>query len=365
MGERFNVLALGGDHIGPEVVEAGIRVLVHVARHAGIAIDIEHDLLGGACWDRYGSFCTDSVLAKAAAADAIFVGAVGGPEWDDIVIDGPVTETDGLTRLRIELDVYNALRPIRAWQALHHRTPFRCEIIEGADILIVRENSGGIYYGEPRGRELLADGQERAYEISEYRTAEVERIARCAFDAARSRRGALASLDKSNVMESGKLWRETLTTIGAEEYPDVELTHLLMDYALFAVTCRPREFDVIVADNLFGDLISDMAGAIAGSLGMLPSATLPQSAVGGCRVSGGVFEPTHGSAPDISGKGIANPMGAILTVAMMFDYAFARADLACNIERAVEAVLQSGTMTPDLGGQGNTESVTNAVIAAL
>ena len=365
MSRAFKLLALGGDHIGPEVVEAGLRVLRHVAARADLAVEIETDLLGGASWKAHGSFCTDAVLEKARRADATLVGAVGGPEWDGLVIDGPVTRTDGLTRLRIELDVFNALRPIRAWPALHGRTPFRPEVIEGADLLVVRENSGGIYYGEPRGREVLAEGQERAYEISEYRTSEVERIARCAFEAARGRRGVVTSLDKSNVMESGKLWRETVARIGRDEYPDVALTHLLMDYALFAVTCRPREFDVILADNLFGDLISDMAGAIAGSLGMLPSATLPEAAMSGGRIAGGIFEPTHGSAPDISGKGIANPMGTILSVAMMLDYAFGRADLARAVEAAVDSVLRAGIMTPDLGGEAGTGDVVAATIESL
>ena len=365
MSETFRVLALGGDHIGPEVVAAGLRVLRHVGQREGIAFEVEEDLLGGASWDAHGTFCTDAVLEKARQADAVLVGAVGGPEWDGIVINGPITETDGLTRLRIEMDVYNALRPARAWPALHHRTPFRPEIVDGADLMVVRENSGGIYYGEPRGRETLPDGQERAFEISEYRTSEIERIARCAFEVAKGRRGRVASLDKSNVMESGKLWRETVTRIHRDEYWDIDLQHVLMDYALFAVACRPRDFDVLLADNLFGDLISDMVGAVAGSLGMLPSATLPCAAAPGSRVRGGVFEPTHGTAPDISGKGIANPMATILTVAMMFDYAFARSDLARDIESAVDAVLNAGVLTPDLGGTATTDAVTDAVIAAL
>ena len=365
MSDSFKILALGGDHIGPEVVDAGLALLRHLGEAEGLSLEIECDLLGGASWDAHGSFCTDAVLEKARRADATLVGAVGGPEWDGIRIDGPVRESDGLTRLRIELDVFNALRPVRAWKPLLHRTPFRPEVAEGVDILIVRENCGGIYYGEPRGREPQADGQERAYEISEYRSAEIERIARCAFAAARARRGRLASLDKSNVMETGKLWRETVSRIGRDEYPEVELTHLLMDYALFAVTCRPRDFDVILTDNLFGDLVSDMAGALAGSLGLLPSATLPAAAIPGGRVKGGLFEPTHGSAPDISGQGIANPIGAILSVAMMFDYALGRHDMAERIEAAVERVLGNGPLTPDIGGTAGTTEVTEAVIAAL
>ena len=365
MVDEFNVLALGGDHIGPEVVVSGLAVLRHVAMLFSLKIVIEEDLLGGASWDRHGTFCTDEVAKKARAADAILVGAVGGPEWDHIHVEGPITQTDGLTRLRIELDVFNALRPARSWGPLLHRTPYRPEVVDGTDILVVRENSGGIYYGEPRGRETLKDGQERAFEISEYSTYEIERIARCAFEAARSRRNNVVSLDKSNVMESGKLWRETVGRIGKDEYPDVNLTHFLMDYALYAVCRSPRDFDVLLADNLFGDLMSDMIAATAGSLGMLPSATLPCEARSGVPIRGGLYEPTHGSAPDISGKGIANPIGTILSVAMMFEYGFGRPDAARNIERAVQDTLQAGCLTPDLGGTATTEKVTSAVLNYL
>lgn len=365
MTRKYQILALGGDHIGPEVVDAGLEILRAVAAINEIEIEVDEDLLGGASWDRHGRFCTDEALDKARRADAILVGSVGGPEWDHIRVDGPITESDGLTRLRVELDIYNALRPARAWKPLHHLTPYRSDSIDGADIMVVRENSGGIYYGEPRGQESLADGQQRAFEISEYKTGEVERIARCAFEAARGRRGRLASLDKSNVMETGRLWRETVTRIGRDEYPDVELTHLLMDYALYAVAKAPTAFDVVLADNLFGDLISDMIGAFAGSLGMLPSASLSEAARPGVAVKGGLFEPSHGSAPDISGQGIANPLGTILSVAMMFDYAFARSDIAKQIEQSVERVLERGLFTPDLGGSATTKDMTAAVLAEL
>lgn len=365
MTQPFRVLALGGDHIGPEVVASGLKVLRHVARLYDVPVDIEEDMLGGASWDVHGTFCTDDVAAKARAADAVLVGAVGGPEWDDIKVDGPITETDGLTRLRIEMDVYNALRPARAWTPILRQTPYRSEIVEGADLMVVRENSGGIYYGEPRGRETLPDGQDRAFEISEYRTHEIERIARCAFEVARGRRRHVTSLDKSNVMESGKLWRETVERIGKDEYPDIKLTHILMDYALFAVAKTPRDFDVLLGDNLFGDLMSDLVGVVSGSLGMLPSATLPAAARAGVPVKGGLYEPTHGSAPDISGQGIANPIGTILSVAMMFEYGFGLSSAARAIENAVDRALASGIRPPDLGGASRTEDVTRAVIEGL
>ena len=205
MIDKFSVLALGGDYVGPEVVAAGLRVLERASIMYGVNVDVERGLLGGASWDRHASFCTDETLEKASHADAVLVGAVGGPKWDSIQIDGPVAKRDGLMRPRVELDLYNALRPVRAWTPLLHRTPYRPEVLEGADILVVRENSGGIYVGEPRGWETLVDGQDRAYEVSQYKTGEIERIARCAFDSARTRRHQVTSVDKSNVMESGKL----------------------------------------------------------------------------------------------------------------------------------------------------------------
>ncbi|MEM9498561.1 MAG: 3-isopropylmalate dehydrogenase [Pseudomonadota bacterium] len=365
MTRPFRVLALGGDHIGPEVVASGLDVLRQTAASFSIDVDIEEDLLGGASWDVHGTFCTDTVVARAKAADAILVGAVGGPRWDTVDVTGPITESDGLTRLRIELDVFNALRPARAWGPLLRRTPYRRTEIAGADLIVVRENAGGIYYGEPRGRENLPTGQQRAFEISEYRTDEIERIARCAFEAARGRRRRVTSLDKSNVMETGKLWRETVARIGRDEYPDIDLQHLLMDYALFAVAQSPKHFDVLLADNLFGDLMSDLIAVVSGSLGMLPSATLPGIAVAGQPVKGGLYEPTHGSAPDISGQGIANPIGTILSVAMMFDYGFGVPAAARAIERAVGSCLTDGIMTPDIGGTATTEDVTRAVLRAI
>ena len=365
MNRAYRVLALGGDHIGPEVVASGLQVLRHTAARFDVAVEVEEDLLGGASWDLHRTFCTDEVLAKARASDAVLVGAVGGPEWDNIQIDGPITETDGLTRLRIELDVFNALRPARAWKPLLSRTHYRHDLVDGADLMVVRENSGGIYYGEPRGRALQSDGQVRAFEISEYRTQEIERIARCAFEVARRRSGHVTSLDKSNVMETGKLWRETVDRIGRDEFPDVKLNHLLMDYALFAVARSPRDFDVLLGDNLFGDLMSDLIAIVSGSLGMLPSATLPAVARVGQPLRGGLYEPTHGSAPDISGKAIANPIGTILSVAMMFEYGFGVIPAARAIETAVERSLASGILPPDLGGTAKTEDVTRAVLGHL
>jgi 3-isopropylmalate dehydrogenase len=365
MPASLKVLALGGDYIGPEVVASGLRVLDHAARRHGMRVDIEEDLLGGAAWDRYGTFCRDETVAKAREADAVLVGAVGGPKWDSIYIDGPPQDKDGLTRLRMELEVYNAMRPARAWKQLLDKTPYRRDVIEGADIMVVRENCGGIYFGHPRGIEKRPDGSERGFEMSAYTTGEVERVARAALELARRRRQRLVSVDKSNVMESGVLWRRVVSAVAAREYPDVELRHLYTDNALFQLTRAPRNFDVVLADNLFGDLISDLLGAIAGSLGMLPSATLAGLAPKGERTRPGVYEPTHGTAPDIAGQGIANPIGTILSVAMIFEYGFARPDIALAIESAVSRTLDDGILTPDIGGAHRTEDITQAVLKHL
>ena len=231
--------------------------------------------------------------------------------------------------------------------------------------MLIRENCGGIYFGEPRGYETREDGSEYAFEMSAYATAEVERVARAAFEVARRRRGQLVNVDKSNVMESGALWRKVVSEVGAGEYPDVELSHLYTDNALYQLTRRPRDFDVVLADNLFGDLISDMLASIAGSLGMLPSATLAGLAPRGERTRPGLYEPTHGTAPDIFDQGIANPIGTILSVAMMFEYGFARADAAACIEAAVSRTLDDGVRTPDIGGSDGSDDVTNAVLSHL
>ncbi len=359
MVETFNVLVLGGDHIGPEITAVAVKVLELGAKKAGIKVAMDEDLLGGASWNIHGTFCTDAVVEKARRADAILVGSVGGPEWDSLVIDCPAADRDGLLKLRVALDLYANLRPARAWAPILHRTPFRREVIEGADTLVVRENTGGSYFGEPRGSEVLPDGQRRAFETGVYTTSECERIARSAFEAARTRRNHVSNLDKSNAMESGKLWRETITRIGRDEYPDVELEHLYMDYAMYAVCKSPQAFDVMVTENLFGDLVSDLVGNYAGSLGMLPSASVGAPGVPG------LFEPSHGSAPDISGKGIANPIGAILSVGMMFQHAFNRPDVARSIEHAVERTLEAGVHTPDIGGTACTEDVSRGVLEAL
>lgn len=377
--DEFTVLALGGDGIGPEVVGAGVEVLLAVAKREGLRIEIAEDLLHGAAWERYGTFCRDETVAQAREVDAVLVGAVGDPRFDDYLADhgSPVEEgveagavardpadKDGLMRLRRDLDVFAGLRPARAFEALIERTPFRPEVVRGADLMMVRELCGGAYFGLPRGIERLPGGARRAFDATVYTEAEIERIARVAFELARRRRRRLLSVDKANVMESGMLWREVVSDIGAREYSDVALTHFYADNAAYQLARAPRDFDIVLCDNLLGDLLSDQAGAIAGSLGMLPSASLAGLPPSGEPAKPGLYEPVHGSAPDIAGQGIANPHGAILSVAMMFEYGFALPALARRIEDAVEHTLATGPRTPDLGGEAGSGAVTHAVIDA-
>jgi len=268
-----------------------------------------------------------------------------------------------LMRLRKELDTYVGLRPAKAVECLLGQVPYRPEIVRGSDILVLREMCGGAFFREPRGITRRADGSRLGLDTAAYDSDELSRIAHAAFKLAGHRRGNLASADKANVMESGVLWREVFTGI-AQEYPDVELTHYYADNLVYQLARNPRAFDVIVGDNLFGDILSDQAGAIAGSLGMLPSGCLPDMPEQGARITG-IYEPVHGSAPDIAGQGIANPIGMILSVAMMLNYSFARPDLADRVERSVEVALKKGIRTPDLGGTDGTKTVTEAILAEL
>ena len=357
----WRVLALAGDGIGPEVIEAALQVLDAVARQAGLAVKIESDLAGGASYDRRSSFLTDETLAKARQADAVLFGAEGGPKWDGLDLPGGPTDKSGLSRLRKELDLFANIRPVRAWPALIGRTPFRPEVVAGADLVILRELTGGIYFGEPRGI-VEDDAGLRALDTQVYTAAEIDRAARAAFALARQRRGRLTSVDKANVMESGVLWRRRVDTV-ARDYPDVALDHLFADACFFELMREPTRFDVILADNLFGDLLPDCAANIAGSLGLLPSASLGPTNNAGRRAA--LYEPVHGSAPDIAGQGIANPLAAILSMAMMLDLSFGRIDLARRIEQSVETALESGVLTPDLGGTASTQDMTEAVLRAF
>ncbi len=358
----IKILAMGGDGIGPEVVDAALQVLDVAAKSARLRLDISEDLLHGACWERHGSFLRPETLDKARESDALLIGATGGPQWDHIVIDGGPEDQDGLMKLRHELQVFACLRHARAFDAVLNRTAFKPEVIRGADIMVMRELCGGAMFTQTRGIDSAGETGRRAYDLNEYTEAEIERFARVGFEVARRRQGRLLSVDKSNVFIAGKLWREVVDRVGRSEFPDVDLTHLFTDNASYQLCCRPADFDVILADNLFGDLLSDQSGAIAGSLGMLPSACLAELPAGGRSEKPAIYEPVHGSAPDIAGQGIANPIGTILSVAMLLDYSAGEVACARKIDAAVDAALNQGVMTRDLGGSCSTQQMTDAII---
>jgi 3-isopropylmalate dehydrogenase len=353
--EPVRIVLLPGDGIGPEIVAAARRLL-----EALDGFDLAEELVGGASIDAHGTALTDAVLDACRSADAVLLGAVGGPKWDTTDPDAPRPE-QGLLGLRKGLGLYANLRPVRPSAALLEASPLRTERIAGTDLLVVRELTGGIYFGE-RGR-----AGDRAHDTCEYSVGEIERIARVAFDAAGrraagGRRGPLVtSVDKANVLETSRLWRETVERVGGD-YADVELEHMLVDNAAMQLVARPARFDVVLTENLFGDILSDESAMLTGSLGMLPSASLGGDGPG-------LFEPVHGSAPDIAGQGVANPLATFLSVAMMLRHGLAMPDEATAVEAAVDAVLERGLRTPDLAGQDvaavGTEEITQAVVAEL
>ena len=345
------IVTLPGDGIGPEIMAAAIRVLDALG-----GFEYEEQLLGGASIDAHGTALTDEVLAACRACDAVLLAAVGGPKWDTTEPSQPRPE-QGLLGLRKGLGLFANLRPVRPSPALLHASPLKPERIQGTDLLVVRELTGGIYFGES-GR----DG-DTAHDDCAYSVTEIERIAQVAFEAAPGRKGRVTSVDKANVLETSRLWRETVTRLAAD-HPDVELDHLLGDYAAMQLVSRPADFDVIVTENLFGDILSDEAAMLTGSLGMLPSASLGEGGVPG------LFEPVHGSAPDIAGTGKANPLATFLSVAMMLRHGLGRDDDADRVDAAVDRALQKGLRTPDLEGGADTREVgttemTDAVIGAL
>ncbi|MDB5715596.1 MAG: leuB, partial [Sphingomonadales bacterium] len=310
------LLLLPGDGIGPEVCAEVRRVAAALTPD----IDVTEAIYGGASYDAHGTPLTDDVLAAALAADAVLLGAVGGPQWTGV--PRALRPEMGLLKLRKEMEVFANLRPALCFDALADASSLKREIVAGLDIMIVRELTGGVYFGEPRGIETLPDGQRRGFDTQTYTTSEIERVARVAFELARGRNNRVTSCEKSNVMESGVLWREVVTALHAAEYADVELEHMLADNAAMQLVRRPTQFDVLVTDNLFGDILSDAASQATGSLGMLPSAAL------GVKGKPGLYEPIHGSAPDIAGKGVANPLAAILSFEMALRWSFGRGDVA-------------------------------------
>jgi len=344
------ILLLPGDGIGAEVVREGVRVLDAIAARYGHSFCYEEGLVGGAAIDAAGTPIPDETLRKLKTADAVFFGAVGGPKWDH----APVRPEAGLLRIRKELGVYANLRPAVLFPALASGSPLRADVVAGTDLLIVRELTGGLYFGKPKARDAT-----KAVDTMTYTAAEVDRIARFAFRAAQGRRKILHSIDKANILETSRLWREVVTRL-APEYRDVTVHHMLVDTASMALVQRPTQFDVLVTENTFGDILSDEAAAVVGSIGLLPSASLGDAPPY-------FYEPVHGTAPDIAGQGIANPLGCILSAAMMLRYSFQLEREAAAIESAVARALDDGVRTKDLAGQSgvSTERMTNAILERL
>lgn len=339
------LLLFAGDGIGPEVLNATRMIIEWFALHRGLDFAITERLVGGAAWEKYGTPLRDEDCADALAADAILLGAVGGPAYDDLPYE--LKPERGLLRLRQELDLFANLRPAFVLPPLVAASSLKPEVISGLDLMFVRELTGGIYFAAPRGLETLADGSQRGYDTNLYTTAEVTRIGQVAFDLARQRRGQVTSVDKANVMHSGVLWRQVMTELHQTTAPDLALSHMYADNCAMQLVRAPKQFDVIVTDNLFGDLLSDCAAMLTGSLGMLPSASLGAvEATSGYRRA--MYEPVHGSAPDIAGQGRANPLAQILSFGLLLRYSFAENEAAALIDQAVTATLKAGFRTADI-----------------
>ncbi len=356
-----DLLLLAGDGIGPEVM-GEVRKVIAWFDARGLRLAVEEDLVGGCAYDAHGQAISDETMNKAMRADAVLLGAVGGPKWDRVPYE--VRPEAGLLRLRKDLALFANLRPARCFDALADLSSLKRELVEGLDLLIVRELTGGVYFGEPKEIRDLPNGEKRAVDTQVYDTHEIERIAAVAFELARVRGNRVCSMEKRNVMKTGVLWHEVVTHTHQARFPDVELTHMLADAGGMQLVRRPSQFDVVVTDNLFGDMLSDVAAMLTGSLGMLPSASLgaPDPATGRRRA---LFEPVHGSAPDIAGRGVANPLASILSFAMCLRYSLGEGEAADRLERAVERALAGGLRTADIGGRASTAEAGDAVLRAL
>ena len=350
----FKIALLPGDGIGPEVVAEAVRVLEAVARTGGHAFEFTERLIGGCSIDKFGCSLTDDTLNVCKAADAVLLGAVGGPKWDDpSAKDRPER---GLLALRKGLGVFANLRPVKVHPALVDSSPLKPEKLKGVDILVVRELTGGLYFGQPKLREVK-NGHEHVVDTLEYYDYEVRRVLELAFKLAGSRRKKVTSVDKANVLESSRLWRQIAAQVGKEN-PHVELEHMLVDTASMRLITGPAGMDVIVTENMFGDILTDEASVLAGSMGMLPSASVGEG-------NAGLYEPIHGSAPDIAGQGIANPIGTILSTALLLRYSLKLENEAASIEKAVESAVASGARTADLGGKLSSRQMTDEIIGRL
>ena len=353
------ILILPGDGVGPEIVTEAVKLLDALKQAGDLAVELEHADVGGIALDRHGSPLPEQTLALARDADAILLGAVGGPKWDSV--ERNLRPEQGLLNLRAALGVFANLRPAITYPSLAQASTLKAEVVSGLDLMIVRELTGGIYFGEPRGVRTLEDGQRQGFNTLVYSEHEIERICRVAFDLAMKRGRKLCSVDKSNVLDVSVLWREVAERV-AGDYPEVALSHIYVDNAAMQLVRDPRQFDVMVTSNMFGDILSDLASMLTGSIGMLPSASMDSE-------GNGLYEPVHGSAPDIAGQGVANPLATILSVAMMLRYTLGAPELAQRIETAVARVLDQGLRTRDIESSGtrviSTSEMGSAVVAAL
>ncbi len=361
MADNKKLLVLAGDGIVPEVMREVGGVINWMARRRTVSFDISEDLVGGASIDARGTPITDETMQRAKDADAILFGSVGGPKWDRLGFQ--LRPEIAVLRLRKELDLFANLRPATVLDPLVDASTLKPEVVRGLDLMIVRESTGGIYFAEPRGIETLPSGEQRAFDTESYTTSEIERVARVALDLARKRKNHVTSVEKANVMQSGRFWRDTVTALHQRDYADVRLDHMYADNCAMQLVRNARQFDVIVTSNIFGDLLSDLASMLTGSLGMLPSATLgPADATGHRRA---LYEPIHGSAPDIAGKGIANPLAQIFSFAMLLRYSFGMEEDAALIERACSNVLASGLRTADVMVPGTAKVGTSVMGEAI
>ena len=366
MASNRKVMVLPGDGIGVEVMTANMQLIDWLAKYKSLAFDISEDQVGGAAYDAYGTPLRDETLADAIASDAVLFGAVGGPQYDEL--DFELKPERGLLALRKEMDLFANLRPAVVFDALVDASTLKPDVVSGLNIMILRELCGGSYFAEPRGIDNQPDGQKKGYDTNAYSTQEIERIGRVAFDLARKRDGRVTSVEKSNVMMSGVLWREVMNNIHQREGDGVSLGHMYADNCAMQLGRNPKQFDVIVTDNLFGDLLSDCAAMLTGSLGMLPSASLgaPDQDTG---LPKAMYEPVHGSAPDIAGQNLANPLAQFLSFAMMLRYSFGQAAEADLVEKAVAEALVSGKRTGDIMAPGceqvGTDGMTKAVLDAM
>lgn len=362
----FKITLLPGDGIGPEVIDATRPVIDWAQKHSSLAFDITEDQIGGAAYDKYGVPLSDETLETCRKSDFILMGSVGGPKWSDVAYDK--RPEAGLLKLRKELDLYANLRPALVFDALIDASTLKPDIVQGLDILIVRELTGGIYFGEPRGIEDIGNGDRKGINTQVYTTPEIKRIGDIGFELAQKRNRRVTSVEKSNVMESGILWREEITKLHQERYQDVALDHMYADNCAMQLLRAPHQFDVIITDNLFGDMLSDEAAMITGSLGMLPSASLgPADDMTGRRKA--LYEPVHGSAPDIAGQGKANPLATILSFGMALKYSLGEVDLSNHVTRAVGDALANGIRTADIASKGcdivSTEEMGQKVVEFL